>query len=462
MSSQSITLHINGQMRQLQVDPSEALIDTLRERFELTGTHQGCDTAQCGACTVVIDGAAIKSCNRLTLQAAGAEVLTIEALAAEGEPMHLIQQAFSRHHALQCGFCTPGFVMRALAMVNEAVPAEPQAVRHALAGNLCRCTGYEGIVNAICEVLPVLRQAKSSAVQPHDAAQRTPSPAASNLAPRSASEPSLAVAGGGSFQVERPASIQRAIEWLAEHQDARPLAGGQSLLPAIRLGLAAPSHLIDLQDIDELHELRVDEGAGLVIGAMVSHAHVAADPKVRAGWPMLAALAGGIADQQVRAVGTLGGALANNDPAACWPAGVLASKALITTTHRTIAADEFFTGLFDTALANDELITSVTFPPVLAGRYLKFEQPASRFAMVGVAVVRFEQSVRVAITGLGSGVCRWPHAEALLSERFDVAQLKGLTLDPQWASDDLHAPAEYRAHIAGVLLRRAVSDLQPD
>ena len=393
MSSQSITLHINGQMRQLQGDPSEALIDTLRERFELTGTHQGCDTAQCGACTVVIDGAAIKSCNRLTLQAAGAEVLTIEALAAEGEPMHLIQQAFSRHHALQCGFCTPGFVMRALAMVNEAVPAEPQAVRHALAGNLCRCTGYEGIVNAICEVLPVLRQAKSSAVQPHDAAQRALSPAASNLAPRSASEPSLAVAGGGSFQVERPASIQRAIEWLAEHQDARPLAGGQSLLPAIRLGLGAPSHLIDLQDIDELHELRMDEGAGLVIGAMASHARVAADPKVRAGWPMLAALAGGIADQQVRAVGTLGGALANNDPAACWPAGVLASEALITTTHRTIAADEFFTGLFGTALANDELITSVTFPPVLAGRYLKFEQPASRFAMVGVAGSR---PVRVA------------------------------------------------------------------
>jgi len=462
MSSQSITLHINGQMRQLQVDPSEALIDTLRERFELTGTHQGCDTAQCGACTVVIDGAAIKSCNRLTLQAAGAEVLTIEALASEDASLHLIQQAFSRHHALQCGYCTPGFVMRALAMVNEAVPAEPRAVRHALAGNLCRCTGYEGIVNAICEVLPVLRGARPLAVKPNDTAQHESAPTASESVSPGAIELPLAEAGAASFQVERPASLKGAIEWLAAHPDARPLAGGQSLLPAIRLGLAAPSHLIDLQDIDDLHELRVDEHSCLVIGAMVSHARVAADPQVRAGWPMLAALAGGIADQQVRAVGTLGGSLANNDPAACWPAGVLASNATIITTHRTIAADAFFTGLFGTALASDELIVSVRFPPVVSGRYLKFEQPASRFAMVGVAVVRFAESVRVAITGLGSGVYRWSEAETLLSKRFDRAALNGLTLDPQVASDDLHAPAEYRAHIAGVLLQRAVADVQPD
>ncbi|MBM3407205.1 MAG: 2Fe-2S iron-sulfur cluster binding domain-containing protein [Betaproteobacteria bacterium] len=459
MSSQLITLHINGQTRQLRVEDSEALIDTLRERCELTGSHQGCDTAQCGACTVVVDGTAIKSCNRLTLQAAGAAVLTIEGLASEGMPLHLIQQAFSRHHALQCGYCTPGFVMRALAMVNEAVPAEPQAVRHALAGNLCRCTGYEGIVNALCEVLPVLRGAGLMSVQPNDTAQRYASPSVSELAPMGAMEPAASAA---SFQVKRPATLKRAIEWLAQHPDARPLAGGQSLLPAIRLGLAAPSHLFDLQDINELHELRVDERSHLIIGAMVSHARVATNPRVRAGWPMLAALAGGIADQQVRAAGTLGGSLANHDPAACWPAGVLASGATIITTHREITADAFFTGLFGTALASDELIVSVRFPPAVAGRYLKFEQPASRFALVGVAVVRFAQWVRVAITGLGSGVYRWSKAEALLSERFDSAALKGLTLDPRVASDDLHAPAEYRAHIAGVLLQRAVADLQRD
>lgn len=157
MSEARVQLRVNGQVVDLQVGTTEALLDTLRERCGLTGTHQGCDTAQCGACTVRVDGQPIKSCNRLTLQTAGASVETIESLAPEQGPLHPLQQAFSRHHALQCGFCTPGFVMRALAMVDENVPATPDAVREALAGNICRCTGYEGIVAAICETLPLLR-----------------------------------------------------------------------------------------------------------------------------------------------------------------------------------------------------------------------------------------------------------------------------------------------------------------
>jgi len=165
-----ITLRLQVNRRPVQAaldDPGTLLVELLRETLGLTGTHQGCDTAQCGACTVLVDGRPQKACNRLALQCAGREVTTIEGVAAVDAPLHLLQQAFSRHHALQCGYCTPGFILRALAMVQEEVPAEPAAVRHALAGNLCRCTGYEGIVAAICEVLPMLRaQAATSAQAP--------------------------------------------------------------------------------------------------------------------------------------------------------------------------------------------------------------------------------------------------------------------------------------------------------
>lgn len=153
-----LQLVVNRQpVRTAVAEPGTLLVELLRDGLALRGTHQGCDTAQCGACTVLVDGRAQKSCNRLALQCADRSVTTIEGIAAPGSPLHVMQQAFSRHHALQCGYCTPGFVMRALAMVQEDVPAEPAAVRHALAGNLCRCTGYEGIVAAICEVLPQLR-----------------------------------------------------------------------------------------------------------------------------------------------------------------------------------------------------------------------------------------------------------------------------------------------------------------
>jgi aerobic carbon-monoxide dehydrogenase small subunit len=153
-----LCLCVNGQEHALQLEPGTLLIDALRDGLQLTGTHQGCDTAQCGACTVLADGAAVKSCNVLALQMQGREIQTIESVSlAQPSPaspqLHALQQSFSRHHALQCGYCTPGFVMRALAMRAEGVPADPQAVRLALAGNLCRCTGYAGIVAAICEWL---------------------------------------------------------------------------------------------------------------------------------------------------------------------------------------------------------------------------------------------------------------------------------------------------------------------
>jgi len=159
-----LSLHLNGQALTLHVAPSALLLQVLREGCGLTGTHQGCDTAQCGACTVLVDGRAIKSCNRLAWQSQGQHVTTVEGLAADNAPLNPMQHAFSRHHALQCGFCTPGLLMRAMAMVDEDVPAEPVAVRAALSGNLCRCTGYEGIVRAVVEGLTELR-AQRTAVQ---------------------------------------------------------------------------------------------------------------------------------------------------------------------------------------------------------------------------------------------------------------------------------------------------------
>ena len=457
MSPRVISLRVNGHDHALKVDPAEPLIDTLRERCQLTGTHQGCDTAQCGACTVLVNGAPVKSCNRLSEQTNGCHVLTVEGLTGEGGELHLIQQAFSRHHALQCGFCTPGFVMRALAMVDEAVEPEPLSIREALAGNLCRCTGYEGIVNALCEVLPELRRLRAEDPRAESAPPGQPRGASRNVAVTvRANQSSDALRSEPDY--DRPDSVASALEWLRANPEARPLAGGQSLLPAMRLGLSAPSHLIDLQDIGELSSLRVERDH-LFIGAMVTHARIAASQSVISGWPMLAALAGGIADQQVRSVGTIGGSLANNDPAACWPAGVLASGATVVTSRARIAADEFFTGIFSTALEPDELILGVEFPRDIVGRYLKFEQPASRFALVGVAAVRQPGEVRIALTGLGAGVCRWPEAEARLATHFSVEAIEGLSLDPGLAYGDLHAPAEYRAHLAAVLLRRAVAAL---
>lgn len=157
MNVTPIRLQLNHKDITLAVAPTALLLDVLREQCQLTGTHQGCDTAQCGACTVLVDGQAIKSCNRLAHQCAGQSVVTIEGVAPNEHELHVMQSCFSKHHGLQCGFCTPGFVMRALAMVHEDVPALPHAVRDALSGNLCRCTGYEGIVSAICEGLETLR-----------------------------------------------------------------------------------------------------------------------------------------------------------------------------------------------------------------------------------------------------------------------------------------------------------------
>jgi len=253
----------------------------------------------------------------------------------------------------------------------------------------------------------------------------------------------------------RPASIPEAARIAATEPEAKLLAGGQSMLPAMRLGLSMTSGFIDLSGVAELAGIRADAKA-LHVGAMTTHASVAASAEVRSRLPVLARLAAEIGDPQVRNCGTIGGSIANSDPAADYPAAVLALGATVRTNARTIAADAFFTGLFTTALKAGELITAVEFPYPDRAAYLKMRQPASRFALVGVCVAQFGKSVRVAVTGAGPCVFRATALEQALGARFAAESCASVRIDPAALNDDLHASAEYRAHLIGVLARRAV------
>lgn len=257
------------------------------------------------------------------------------------------------------------------------------------------------------------------------------------------------------FQLERPSSLADATR-LAAASGARPLSGGQTLLASMKLRLANPETLVDLTGIAELSGIR-REGNAIVIGAMTRHADVASNAEVKAAIPGLADLAGGIGDRQVRALGTLGGSVANNDPAACYPAAVLGLGATVHTTKRKIAADDFFQGMFATALEEGELVTAVSFPIAKKSAYMKFRQPASRFALIGVFVAQTDAGVRVAVTGGGNGVSRHAGMEQALSKSFTPDAAKGVTVDASTLASDLHASAEYRANLVGVMTQRAVA-----
>ena len=233
------------------------------------------------------------------------------------------------------------------------------------------------------------------------------------------------------------------------------LAGGQSLIPSMKLRLAQPGAIVDLNGVADLVGIRVS-GNQVEIGAMTRHADVAASADVQAVIPALAQLAGGIGDRQVRARGTIGGSLANNDPAACYPSAVLGLGATVVTNRREIAADDFFQGMYTTALEEGELITAVRFPAPKAATYLKFKQPASRFALVGVFVAQTAQGVRVAITGAGLSVFRHAGLEAALSQSFTSEAVAGVPIDDSELNSDLHASARYRAQLISVQTQRAV------
>ena len=257
------------------------------------------------------------------------------------------------------------------------------------------------------------------------------------------------------FTFERPASLADATK-LAGNSSARVLAGGQTLLASMKLRLADPGQLVDLGGVAELAGVRKD-GNALVIGAMTRHADVAGNADVKSAIPALADLAGGIGDRQVRAMGTIGGSLANNDPAACYPAAVLALNATVQTSQRKITADDYFKGMFSTALKDGELITAVSFPQARKAAYMKFRQPASRFALIGVFVAQTDSGVRVAVTGGGNGVFRHAGLEAALSKSFTPESAASVKIDAGDLASDLHASAAYRANLISVMAQRAVA-----
>src|SRR3954470_8607294 len=257
------------------------------------------------------------------------------------------------------------------------------------------------------------------------------------------------------FEYHRPSTTKDALALGTEKPEGRYLAGGQSLVQAMKLRLSSPSDLIDLGAIGDLKALSADSGS-VSVGAMVRHAEVAASPAVQKAIPALAQLAGMIGDRQVRHMGTLGGSLANSDRAADYPAAVLGLGATITTNKRKIEGDKFFKGLYETALEPGELITQVTFPAPKRAAYMKFKNPASRVALVGVFVADFGGNVRVGVTGAGACAFRQAEMEKALTQKFAPESVANIKVKPDGLNNDLHASPEYRAHLVTVMCKRAV------
>ena len=259
------------------------------------------------------------------------------------------------------------------------------------------------------------------------------------------------------FVYTRPSSVAEAAKVLAKAgEDAVYLAGGQTLIPALKLRLRKPSVVVDLGALKGLDSI-AENNDGVLIGALCTHTSVAGNKLVKDRIPALAALADGIGDPQVRNRGTLGGSIANADPAADYPAAVVALRAEIITDKRNIAGDSFFSGLFDTALETGEIVTAVKFRVPEKAAYVKFANPASRFALVGIFVAKFKDEVRVAVTGAGASVFRVAEMERALAKSFTPAALDGIAVPADDLNSDMHAAAAYRAHLVSVLAKRAVT-----
>lgn len=259
------------------------------------------------------------------------------------------------------------------------------------------------------------------------------------------------------FKYKRAKSVADAEALLKGSPDGKLLAGGQTLIAAMKMRLASPSDLIDISGLKELSYIRVS-GDTVVVGAATTHFEVATSPDVTKSIPALAYLASIIGDPAVRHKGTLGGSVANNDPAADYPAAVLGLNAAIKTNRRSIAADDFFTGMFSTALGEGEIVTEVSFPIPKKAAYQKFPNPASRYAMAGVFVAQTNSGVRVAVTGAGPCVFRVPAMETALAKVFKSDAIAGIAIDADGLNSDIHGSAEYRAHLVGVMARRAVAE----
>jgi carbon-monoxide dehydrogenase medium subunit len=260
-----------------------------------------------------------------------------------------------------------------------------------------------------------------------------------------------------SFKYARAKTLSEAEQLLARSPDAKLLAGGQTLIAAMKLRLASPSELIDISGLKELNFIRTGDGV-VTVGAGTRHSDVATSADIQRSLPALSALAGMVGDPAVRHMGTLGGSIANNDPAADYPAAVLGLGAKITTSRRTIEGDKFFTGMFSTALEDGEIVKEVAFPVPERAAYKKFPNPASRYALVGVFVAKFKTGVRVAVTGAAPCVFRVPQMEAALAKTFAPEAVAAIAISDDGLNSDIHASAEYRAHLVTVMAKRAVAD----
>jgi carbon-monoxide dehydrogenase medium subunit len=258
------------------------------------------------------------------------------------------------------------------------------------------------------------------------------------------------------FNYHRPTSVADAASAMKRASDGKFLSGGMTLIPTIKLGFASPSDVIDLSG---LRNTGVSIASGkVIVKAGTTHAEVAADQNVKKGMPVLSQLAFSIGDPHVRNRGTIGGSIANNDPAADYPAAVVGLNATVQTNTRTIPADQFFTGMFETALGADEIVTAIEFPVPKRAGYAKFPNPASRFAIVGVLVAELaDGSIRVAVTGAGPKVFRVPEMEAALKKSFSADAISGISVPASGLNSDMHASPEYRAHLVGAMARRAVA-----
>jgi carbon-monoxide dehydrogenase medium subunit len=258
------------------------------------------------------------------------------------------------------------------------------------------------------------------------------------------------------FEYVKPHTLAGAVSALGR-EEAQAIAGGQTLIPTLKARLAQPSQLVDLSGVREMHGITVKDGT-VRIGAVTRHAEVEHSAELRSTFPALADLASRIGDPQVRNRGTLGGSVANNDPSACYPAAVLGTGATVETNSREIGADDYFLGMFATALEEGEIVTAVRFPVPEKAAYSKFVQPASRFALVGAFVAKFPDGVRVAITGASEeGVFRWSEAEQALSSSFSSDAVAGLSVPAEGMIGDIHGSPDYRAHLVGVMTKRAVA-----
>jgi len=258
------------------------------------------------------------------------------------------------------------------------------------------------------------------------------------------------------FEYVRPGSLDEAAKLLAEHEETKLIAGGQTFLPTLKMRLAQPETVVDLGALADLRGIR-REGDSIIIGAMTTHAEVAASAEVQSAIPALAYLASLIGDPQVRNRGTLGGSIANNDPGADYPAAVVGLNATVHTSKRTISADDFFTGMFETALAEDEIVKAVSFPTAEKAGYAKFRNPASRYSLVSVMVARTGGGVRVAVAGAGPCVFRVPEMEQALAGNFSADAVAGIKVAPDDLNSDLYGTPEYRAHLVTVMAKRAIA-----